>query len=585
MAFIARIAALALAAAAMAADPLPAQEPAADASEGSAASDGVTPAADSARLLRQARSVQAGFERYRASRLPRTLSGRGGRSSGLCDERIGRYCMWFTRDTLYQPGEEVEAVDTRRERLLQALDSAAAAIPGDPWVAGQRVRYLVEAGENDLAWGAAAECRAAGWWCTALQGYVLHHAGSIPEAEAAFEAVLAAMNDQDRRFWTDLRLVLPRGEQRAYGRMDEAARGQFERRFWWLADPFWMRPGNDRRTEHFARWVMDGMQEGARNTEGERWSSDLREILIRFGNPTARERYDVGSLGATGMVTYYPTWSWEYLPPTDAVLAPHEIQPGDWRLNDIRTRTSYRPLYAERFVDLPHQVARFRRGGRTALVAAYAVPEAFGARGGGPVEDGAVWYDAHGERRVEAERAGRSAFRLDVPSIPGVISIEALATDANTAARARFGLAPPEGAGLSLSDVLLLSDARARPASLDEAVAVARGSTETRAGDGLALYWEIYGLPADAEEVTVAVGISGGSAGWVRRRMEALGVVSAPDPVRIRWDEAVDGSVVARSIAIGIPADARPGTYTLELSVQVPGHAAATAEREITVVR
>jgi hypothetical protein len=587
MPYIARIAALAATAAAVHA-PLAAQVPVPDAPvRPSAARAQAVAAPDSTRLLRRSRSEQAGFERYRANRLPRTFRGGGG--GRACDERIGRFCIWYARDTLYQPREEVPAVETRRTRLLQALDSAAAAVPGDPWIAGQRVRYAVEAGEFDGAVAAARECRAGGWWCAALEGFALHHAGETRAAEAAFDAVLVEMGDDERRRWTDLAVLLPPGEQRAYRRMDDGERAGFERRFWWLADPLWTRPGNDRRTEHFARWVTDGLQERARSTAGDRWAPDLREILLRFGAPSAHERYDVGGMGQTGMVTYYPTWSWEFLPPSDAVHAPHEIAADSWRLDEERTRTSYHAAYAERFVDLPHQVARFRRGGRMALVAAYDAPEAFEARGGGPVRDGAVWYDAGGGHRIAAEsRAGRAAraFRLDVPPVPGVLGVEALATEASTAARARVGVAPVRAAGVTLSDLLLLSEAGERPASLEEAIAVARGSTQATAGEGVALYWEIYGLPADVEEVTVAVSIAGGTAGWARRRLEALGVVSAETPVRVRWTEELNGEdVVSRSIAIGIPADARPGTYTLELSVDVPGQATAVAERRITVVR
>src|SRR5690348_11091221 len=47
------------------------------------------PAADSAGILRRARSAQSSFESFRRMRLPR-----GDRLSGPCDVRIGRYCYW-----------------------------------------------------------------------------------------------------------------------------------------------------------------------------------------------------------------------------------------------------------------------------------------------------------------------------------------------------------------------------------------------------------------------------------------------------------------------------------------------------------
>jgi hypothetical protein len=542
--------------------------------------------ADSARLVRRSRSEQAGFERYRAHRAPGTFRGGGG---SRCDERIGRYCMWFGRDTTYEPGDEPGVVAARRQRLLTALDSAAAALPGDPWIASQRVRYAVESDETGRALSAARECRAEGWWCGALEGFALHFHGDFPAAEAAFDAVLAAMDDDDRRRWTELSMVLPDGEHRAYRRLQPEEKAAFERRFWWLADPFWTVPGNDRRTEHLARWVMDGMQERARTTEGNRWGADLREILLRYGIPVGHERtISTGmALRPGGLITYYPTRSWEFLPPAEAVEVPEAIAADGWRLELERTRTSYAPVYAARFVDLPHQVARFRRGSDGVLVAAYAVPEALAADPDARFRAGAVWYDAEGERRAEAlHPAGpnATAFRLDVPRAPGVVSIELLEMEGRSAARARFGVEMPQVEGLALSDVLLLADPDARPASLPAAAAAARGATTVRPGERLALYWEIYGVPEEAREVTVQVTLSPGRAGWARRRLEALGLAAAGAPVRMRWDEAVAAvEVVPRSMAVQLPEDTRPGDYTLEMGVRVPGHGTVTAERVVTV--
>src|SRR5689334_20605040 len=98
--------------------------------------------ADSAHTVRGARSAQSSFETFRRLRLPRSTSSHG----GACDVRIGRYCYWRGDDEDDDPQpDEAPAIRDRRSELIQLLDSASRALPGDPWLAGQRVRYLVEA--------------------------------------------------------------------------------------------------------------------------------------------------------------------------------------------------------------------------------------------------------------------------------------------------------------------------------------------------------------------------------------------------------------------------------------------------------
>src|SRR5690606_17608244 len=122
---------------------------------------------DSVDLLGAARSSQAAFERLRRNRLPETWSSGGGH----CDERIGRFCLTFGpgRANWSPPPEDEEVVEAR-DTLIAGLGWVAGLVPGDTWIAGQRVRYLVEARRFDEAVAAAAECRAAAWWCAALAG-------------------------------------------------------------------------------------------------------------------------------------------------------------------------------------------------------------------------------------------------------------------------------------------------------------------------------------------------------------------------------------------------------------------------------
>jgi len=153
---------------------------------GQLASWGRAPAAqlpDSQHILRSARAAQADFESIRRHNLPKEP----GHGAADCDERIGRFCYWYDDDdeTPRPPPPESEAITRARDRLLGTLDSAALALPGDDWIAGQRVRYLLQSGRPAEALAAARTCRAALWWCEALTGLALHVAGDYGPADSA----------------------------------------------------------------------------------------------------------------------------------------------------------------------------------------------------------------------------------------------------------------------------------------------------------------------------------------------------------------------------------------------------------------
>src|SRR5688572_29497753 len=114
-------------------------------------------------VLREARRAQVRFENTRRANLPWDRS-MGGVSRSQCDVVIGRFCYWYDStesEVLPEPRQIKEA----RMRLLSMLDSAASATESDAqsWVAGQRVRYLVEAGRTEDALTAARGCAGDAW--------------------------------------------------------------------------------------------------------------------------------------------------------------------------------------------------------------------------------------------------------------------------------------------------------------------------------------------------------------------------------------------------------------------------------------
>ena len=105
-----------------------------------------SPRVDSIDARKRAVRMQTWFERVRHMNLPVRFSGGGGYD---CDARIGRFCQWNDDDP--KAPKEPKPIAEARDRLIRSLDSAAARSPGDDWITGQRIRYLIEAGRDSAA--------------------------------------------------------------------------------------------------------------------------------------------------------------------------------------------------------------------------------------------------------------------------------------------------------------------------------------------------------------------------------------------------------------------------------------------------
>ncbi|MGW8267828.1 MAG: hypothetical protein ACWGSQ_15790 [Longimicrobiales bacterium] len=116
----------------------------------------------------------------------------------------------------WRPATEPDAMREARDTLLRQLAAEAEGARGDPWILGQRIRYLLEAGREGEALGLARRCGATPTgWCDALEGLALHVQGRFPEAEEAFRAALGSMDPEEARRWTDVSPLLD-GSQRDF---------------------------------------------------------------------------------------------------------------------------------------------------------------------------------------------------------------------------------------------------------------------------------------------------------------------------------------------------------------------------------
>ena len=78
---------------------------------------------------------------------------------------VGRFCEWHPNVRDYVVPDEGKNIIRARTEFLRELEKASAAVPGDDWIMGQRIRYLTE-GHDTSAVSVARSCRFRPhqWW-------------------------------------------------------------------------------------------------------------------------------------------------------------------------------------------------------------------------------------------------------------------------------------------------------------------------------------------------------------------------------------------------------------------------------------
>jgi hypothetical protein len=537
---------------------------------------------DSLQILRRAQEAQRDFERVRRIHLPYDWD----HQSGPCDVRIGRFCYWYHPSPNRPP--EPRAIGRARARLLRELAAAAARLPGDDWILGQRVRYLVEHRQAGRAVTLAGACGGTRWWCDALEGFARHAGGDYGAADQAFERALAGMPERQRCEWTDLSPLL-RDAQR-YRKLSCAERVTRGERIWWLADPLYSMPGNDLRTEHYARHTMALLLEDAANTYGLVWGDDMEELLVRFGWPAdwSRSLARSASLDPPTVVGHEPDPSY-WLFPRPVFTEPWsdrtEVR---WEPTTERPPARYALPYATGLIPITGvQFARFRRGDTTLTIAAVNLTEDSGFAGGLLDVRLAVVRDPRTPvvvGRVRGERvvvAVRSRWR------PAVLSLEVMKGDTGAIGWRRV-IVPPDPGELPpvLSDMLLLGPTGELPRSLDEAAAAALRPAQVRKGQRVGLYWEMYEMPDSAQPSEVSVTVT-----KARSKHESPYPVGRPQcppsiasPVTVRWQEEPEDRArgVARSIGLDLRRLSR-GRYVIAIQISEAGRPRGCSSRELEI--
>lgn len=560
-------------------------------------------------LVKAAHDRQHDFEVFRQSRIPVAME----RRDGHCDQQIGRICIWFGGPEEENfPAERPEVGLARRE-LIGVLYRAAEQV-ADPWVFGQLVHYLAQNKDLGQAERVARGCGLEdGWWCSALLGYVLHLEGQWVASETAFREALATMPKKERERWPGPRYIIPRGDEKAFNRGDAQEKQRRWELFWKLSDPLYLVEGNDRLTDHFARWVEATNERDAENPQGMLWDEDMEETLVRYGRLRGYSRTQAPQRQMRGLrfslqdtrqvIGHHAPMSRGYLFPSEFLASPSEIPPESWLTAPREARTWYAPPYAPDFRALESQVGRFRRGDEMLVVGAYRPDPVVPADMAPAEEPPAPSFASDGPHDVRSglflvpvDEGGTAAevkgtdtegvFTLHAAPGHYVSSLEVFDSADARAWRARQGVRQdPLVPGLvAVSDLLVLEEGATLPSTLEEAIPHVRKGVRIRRGERFTVVWEVYGLRVQ-ETAQVSLGFTEGRPGFRGKVGDFLGELEPDRPVQVAFqDTGAEGvQTVFRSVFLELPTELEPGDYTLHLRLELPGREPAIVSRPIVV--
>ena len=539
---------------------------------------------DSVSTLRSARRAQADFEARRHSLLPEVST-----SGDHCDVVIGRFCYWVDQDAVHP--EEPAPIGRLREGLLSRLATYAASSPGDRWIVGQRVRYLVEAGRFAEGVDAAHHCRADTSWCASLAALALHGLGDDRAADSAVTAALEAMSADERCAASDIEPLLDGALRDRFHKATCAGRDSLAARWWWLSQPLYLSDGNPLRAELFARRTLARLAAESRTPYALK-GKDFEATILRYGWPVAwgRPTPRIGApLGSDGAVGFDPKLTLAFGPDVRAVDDVSTVGDETYHLTDPRAPARFSPPSVTAVGTVRRHVATFRRGDSTLVVAAFdAESDTAIAAAHDPVPALVLLRDEHTPSVVVRGATGKhGVLTATSPWRPRLIAVEMLDSATRRSARSRDGLAERDTVRyrVELSDLLLFGPTDSSAAfSLDGVAAMALASDRLVSGARLGLFWEMYGLEAN-ERVTATVGLVPREAGLFRRLAERARLATPRSPVHLQWSDAPDvrGSVGGRALVLDL-GDIPTGRYTVELSVNVDGQPAMHAASPVEVV-
>ncbi len=356
-------------------------------------------------------------------------------------------------------------------------------------------------------------------------------------------------------------------------------------RIWWLAQPLWMRPVNDLRTEHYARQTMVRLEEAASSAYGLAYGDDARELTLRYAWSEAfsmdRGPEAIQPWERPVIIGHNRTPSFQFFPAGEAVANPLGSHQGDWNLR--AGRTGYAPLWAQRFADVAAHAAQFRRGDSALVVAAFEVPDS--TYHGRRMERLFVLSPGDGAspRIVGDTGASSGAFMVMASWSPHLVGLELYHASERKAARLRSGLAGRDEPPI-LSDLLLFTGGDEEAESLTELVPRSISGHLVRREFPLGLYWEGYGLDVTDPGFSSSLELRAVESGGLRRVAESLRLARPATPLRLSWSDwqGRREEISARMVEVDV-STLPAGRYLIQVVVASGGREIARTGREITI--
>lgn len=464
--------------------------------------------------------------------------------------------------------------------FVSKMTEAALAGSDDPLGFAQAVYAAARLRSAKDALALAGECTYVEWWCELLLGMVHQRSGRPERAERHFRAALRDADPALACQLTGIGELLGSADRGAYRRLSCAGGADFERRFWWLADPMISMPGNDRWAEHVNRRFELILHERLLWATGSEHPASHEESVVRRGHEDSWSKPPAPMPGPSGLRRWASQAAARYrFTPLSSMgdgIADLRYDLAAGRDDEGYTPAAYGPVFQS-----PAQFARFKEGESLFLAAAADMDDL-------PLPfSNTVFVLSEGPDRVpvhlgQVDRNKSPVFGVPLDPATGIVGIETAARNGATA-RARSGLLPFAMEGLTLSDALLVRLAGDDlPASRDEAVASMLGTTAIDSGGELAVYWEIYGL-ALHQGVEISVQLQKDGEGLLTRVLRTLRLRTADPAPEVSWIESATGPVHPMAITVDV-SEMEAGDYGLRIEVTGPDGATATTIRRIQLL-
>jgi len=537
------------------------------------------------------------------------------------DERVDR-------DGALPPGVR-ERVREARAQLIDSLAALAERAPNEPWIVGQRVRFLVDQGSVTDAVDVARKCSAGTTWCAQLLGFALHAAGEFRQADSAFDAATEAMSPKERCAWTSVALLLDNAGRSAYGKLTCEQRIAAHARIWWMSRPLLADSAADRRSENYARKVLIQLHSALEWDERYDWrkrygGEAVSEMLVRYGWPAVsvyagdtEERSHASWMyfyDSTRTATAeYPQDRVHLLPKWNAFIDPFNARADAWQLNMPLLKENSEPVlqwwpnehYAPargNIAQLRDQTVMLRRDDDVMLATASELR--FHRK---PIEAdtaAAVLVRTTAPDSIERlpRRATRNANALvltgRIPSTPAVVGTEVLAPQGQLSLRTRFGITPPTplsalkpGETAISEPVLISAESSNGP---EGALGQMLGSTSVR-GRKIGVYWETYGYaPGDSVDLALVVTRTEKLSAFRKLGMKLRIADDINGSVAARWSEPQAGRdswtipsrvpIQGRAVVLDI-SQLEPGKYSVQVEAAKKGALPVIATREFVIER